>query len=73
MQKKFILHPHTLLYLFYQPILQLNLHPTFYFYIQPNKIIKSILLSLFPPTIFFSSDTATILNFFFFFFTAYEE
>ena len=34
-----ILHPQTLLYLFYQLILQLTLHPSFYFYIQPNKII----------------------------------
>ena len=38
-KKILILHPQTQLYLFYQPILQLNLHPNFYFYIQSNKII----------------------------------
>ena len=36
-KKKSILHPQTLLYLFYQFILQLTLHPNFYFYIQLNK------------------------------------
>ena len=38
-KKKHILHSQTLLYLFYQLILQLTLHLNFYFYIQPNKII----------------------------------
>ena len=38
-KKKPILHLQTLLYLFYQPILQLTPHPNFYFYIQLNKII----------------------------------
>ena len=38
-KKKSILHPQTLLYLFYQFILQLTLHSNFYFYIQLNKII----------------------------------
>ena len=38
-KKKSILHPQTLLYLFYQFILQLILHPNFYFYIQLNKKI----------------------------------
>ena len=37
-KKKKKLHPQTLLYLFYQLILQLILHPSFYFYIQSNKI-----------------------------------
>ena len=39
-KKKTILHSQTLLYLFYQPILQLTLHPNFYFYMQPNKMIN---------------------------------
>ena len=39
LKKKLILHPQTPLYLFYEPILQLTLHPSFYFYIQSNKII----------------------------------
>ena len=34
-----ILHPQTLIYLFYQLILQLFIYPSFYFYIQTNKII----------------------------------
>ena len=38
-KKKSILHPQTLLYLFYQFILQLILHSNFYFYIQLNKKI----------------------------------
>ena len=38
-KKKLILHPQTLLYIFYQLILQLTLHSSFYFYIQLNKII----------------------------------
>ena len=38
-KKKTILYPQTPLYLFYQSILQFTLHPSFYFYIQPNKII----------------------------------
>ena len=38
-KKKIILHSQTLLYLFYQFILQLTIRPNFYFYIQPNKII----------------------------------
>ena len=64
-KKKLILLSQILLYLFYQLILQLTLHPSSYFYIQPkkiyklpNKITKSIILSLFP-THFFSSHTAT--------------
>ena len=35
----FFLYPQTLIYLFYQLILQLTLNLSFYFYIQPNKII----------------------------------
>ena len=38
-RKKLTLHPQTLLYLFYQLILQLILYHSFYFYIQSNKII----------------------------------
>ena len=38
-KKKTILQPQTPLYLFYQSILQLTLHPNFYFSTQPNKII----------------------------------
>ena len=38
-KKTLILHPQTLLYIFYQLILQLTLHSSFYFYIQLNKII----------------------------------
>ena len=60
--KKHILHPQTLLYLFYQFILQLTLYLSFYFYIQLNKIIKNIIPSLFPPTLFFSSHTTTIFK-----------
>ena len=72
-KKNHILLSQTLLYLFYQLILQLTLHFSFYFYIQPNKIyklpnkiIKSIIIFLFPPTIFFSSHTTTRLNIIFF-------
>ena len=60
---KFILYSQTLLYLFYQSILQLTIYPNFYFYIQPNKlsnkIIKNIIFSLFPLTHFLSSHTTT--------------
>ena len=53
---KFILYSQTLLYLFYQSILQLTIYPNFYFYIQPNKlynkIIKNIIFSLFPSLTF---------------------
>ena len=35
----FFLYPQTLIYLFYQLILQLTLNLSFYFYIQSNKII----------------------------------
>ena len=38
-KKKLIVHPQTPPYLFYEPILQLTLHHSFYFYIQSNKII----------------------------------
>ena len=38
-KKKTILHTQTLLYLFYQLILQLILYLNFYFYIQSKKII----------------------------------
>ena len=38
-KKTLILHPQTLLYIFYQLILQLTIHSSFYFYIQLNKII----------------------------------
>ena len=59
---KFILYSQTLLYLFYQSILQLTIYPNFYFYIQPNKlynkIIKNIIFSLFP-SLTFSLHTTT--------------
>ena len=38
-KKTLILHPQILLYIFYQLILQLTIHSSFYFYIQLNKII----------------------------------
>ena len=38
-KRTLILHSQILLYIFYQFILQLTLHSSFYFYIQLNKII----------------------------------
>ena len=71
-EKKPILHHQTLFYLFYQFILQLTLYSSFYFNIQPNKIIKKYCSLSFFST-YFSLYTQPHINFFFSITVAYMQ